>query len=257
MFRNIEGLQDFNIIMPETRISGLSAMIRAKDELEYLEYAVASIIDWMDEIVICVQTGIGAGVPIDLDPTLIMAFMIKEQYPGKIKVFSYPFNSFPNGPGHDKQSRNSVYERAYFYNWCLSKTNHEYVCKWDGDMIALDGVGETIRARMEDYHLIYLTGAEMVSWTNQSVNPYTACEPRIFKVEDHTYYITGAYCEQFTHNFNPVNQKILSGHQFKHFKWAKSESSITKAWPENWRDISHFQELMDRKQQGREYAGPE
>ena len=249
MFKNIEGLQDYNIVMPETRPPGLSAMIRVKDEAEYLERSVESIINWMDEVVICLQGE-------QSDRSSIIAETLANKYPDKIMVYCYPFNSFPNGPGHDKQKLNSAYERAYFYNWCLSKTTRQYVCKWDGDMIALDGAGVQIREQLGTVGFMCLTGSEMVSETHQSIKPFTACEPRIFKVTDETYYITGSHCEILNPKCLSRKHKIFPGHQFKHFKWAKSQASISKAWPENWEEIHHFQGLMKRKQQGQEYAGP-
>jgi len=124
-------------------------------------------------------------------------------------------------------------------------------------MVALPETGKRIRELLEHYNLIYLTGAEMVSETHQSIKPFTASDPRIFKVADHTFYETGPYCEQLRHRYKVYAQLVIPGHQFKHFKWCKSEQSITKAWPDNWREIPHFQNLVERKQEGRRYARPE
>ena len=39
----------------------------------------------------------------------------------KVRVYRYPFDSAPNGPGHDKRCSSVEASRAFFYNWTTGK----------------------------------------------------------------------------------------------------------------------------------------
>lgn len=221
---NIEGLADWNIVMGE-RIPGISAMVRLKEEAEYVIRSLESIL-FCDEIVICLQGEQTDGTDV----------LVKEWAKGRdnIFVYEYPFDSLPNGPGHDKQPKGSVYERAYFYNWCLSKTTRSHVLKWDGDMVAVKGIENYLKG-----DLASIKGKHVYKSGKSREVVFGSC---YFRVTPETYYITGPKCEDLTIRKAPV----VGGLSFIHYKWLKSEASITKAWPKNWREIEHFRNLRAR-----------
>jgi hypothetical protein len=173
----------------------------------------------------------------------------------KIRIFHYPFESIPNGPGHNRQVLGSVYERAYFYNWCLSKTRYQWVSKWDGDMVALPCLADgLLDAALSACDAIKFPGLEMVAIDRISkTHPEAASDYRLFRATPETYYQTGRYSEvlHLPRSFHVCNLPP----QYLHFKWCKPIESITKAWPDGWESIPHFQDLMKRKEPGPTYAG--
>ena len=262
--QNIEGYAQYDIDLGtwENRRPGLSAMLRLGNEEEFIGPCVESIIDWFDEIVCCLQCSTDRTEDI-----------LRDFGSDKIRIHHYPFKSLPNGPGHNRQPRGSVYERAYFYNWCLAKTKREWVAKWDGDMVAHDWLGPVIKAHMAsgDCDVICFAGTNIVHGLRHvSRNkPATANEPRVFRVYPGVYYFTGKMCEDLCHpefrrgaGFGQGGAAAdgsrcvkLDRHGYLHFKHAKAEDAAIKAWPENWMQVPHFQRIYAYAEPGREYAG--
>lgn len=241
---SIERLTDWNIPAEHPRIPGLSAFIRLKDEAEYIIPALESIKGWCDEIVIALQG----------DQTDGTAELVRDwaKDKNKVRVLVYPFDSVPNGPGHDKQQRGSVYERAYFYNWTLAHTTRTHVLKWDGDMVALDDTGR--RLRTTGAHNIAFYGAEIAQRDGLvlSRRPHTSSEVRMFRVTPGTFYETGPMCERLV----GVQQHDRMPHvAYLHFKHSKAFSSRIKAWPEGWQEMDHFKAIAARQELGEPYKG--
>lgn len=239
MMPNIEGFTEYDIPTDwhANREPGLSAMIRLKDEIEWIRPCLDSIVGWFDEIVICLQNCT------DGTDEVVREYAAAYDH---IAVYDYPFDSHPNGPGHDAHPVDSVYDRAYFYNWSLAKTTRTHVAKWDGDMVAMDRLGDTVRELISRFDIVRCFGVDICGAELQmSQHQHTANEPRFFRVTPDTYYRQGPYCEVFTgHHFNGYN---IAWPTYLHFKWAKDIESASKAWPDNWRDIEHFQRIYANK----------
>lgn len=237
---------DWEIRPPEKRLPGLSAMIRVKNEAEWCCCSLESVASWCDDIVIALQ-----GEQTDGTDKLIY-----EWAGNKECVYEYPFDSWPNGPGHDQHPTGSVYERAYFYNWTLAKTKCTHVVKWDLDMVAMDDAGEKIRAAMESHDFVRFEGAEIVERDPLRVSrehPTANIETRVFPA-DRCRFVTGQYCEALEGQPSRDEQYTIPGPMYLHFKWCKRD--FAQAWPEDWRQIPHFQRLTARAKVGRLYDGP-
>jgi hypothetical protein len=241
---NIEGMTEWNIPEVRERVPGMSAMLRLKNEAEFIRPCVLSILDLFDEVVCCLQNS--------TDGTEAILQQINSP---KIKIYNYPFDSLPNGPGHGKQPRGSVYERAYFYNWCLAKTTRAWVSKWDGDMVALPWINN-ITALTAGSDAIKIPGTNIVGmnpWFMSKYQPETPIDIRFFRVGEGVHYESGMRSERLV---LPDNYYVLgiphSG--YLHFKFCKSEDSQRAAWPENWRDVDHFQRICDRAEPGAPYV---
>ena len=104
-------------------------MLRVKNEASKIYYALKSIYQVFDEIVL-VDNG-------STDRTLEIAreFKTKEDKSDKIKIYFYPFTLARCGDENYGTPEDSVSSLAYYYNWTLSKCSCRYVCKWDGDMV--------------------------------------------------------------------------------------------------------------------------
>ena len=247
---NIEGLTEWEIPEVDYRELGLSAMLRVKDEAEYLPAAIRSIYPWCDEIVIAVQGE-------QSDHTAQIAESWAEL--DKVRTIYYPFDSVPNGPGHGDQPRGSVYERAYFYNWTMAHCRRRHVMKWDGDMVATDDAGSVIKAAINaGSEGVRFKGVEIVDadkMLQSAIHPYANTETRVF-VAEKVYYATGPACEILRGQNRLEGQVEIEHPLYLHFKWAKSEASATKAWPENWREKAHFKRIYQRSKPGEQYTGP-
>lgn len=242
---NIEGFTEYSINpdWAKDREPGLSAMIRLKDESEHIRQSLDSIVSWFDEIIICLQPCA------DDTPEIVKAYESD-----KIKIYEYPFESQPNGPCHDSHDEGSVYDRSYFYNWSLAKTTKTHVSKWDGDMVAMDWLGYTAKELLTRYDVVRCQGIDICGDWKMSPHHLTANEPRFFRVTEETFYQQGKFCEVFTkHHADGIS---ISKPGYLHFKWAKSLNSATKAWPDNWKEIDHFNRIYKNKAQPiEEYTG--
>lgn len=255
-FENIEGHTAWNISrqMYENRKPGLSAMVRLKNEAQFLEYSIASIIDWHDEICLFPQG-------IQRDRTLDICYHLASAHPDKVKVFPYPYESVVNGPGHHMQPRGSASERAYFYNWCMSKTTREFVNKWDGDMIAYDWLGKRVRDEMKSRDGVYFRGIDLAGpkLEFESRNRNTASELRVHRVTEEAFYYTHTHCEHLSiASFNKIeNVTKIREHAFIHLKWCKSEMcDSTVGWPEDWESKhQYYSDIVENKKAQLPYLG--
>lgn len=240
------------------RERGVSAMLRVGNEQEWIGPCLESILEFFDEIV----------VTIDCDDRTLD--IIETFNSPKIEVYEYPFDINPNGPGHDGYPADSVHDRAYYYNWSLSKTTKTHVSKWDADMLMLPKYAtEEFRETVLDNNIVKMSGWEVVDPEFERVsanNPTTGKEVRFFKVTPRLHYEQGELCENFTYP-EPgeiLNKPILSAYRlwylvsgneihldeptYLHTKHIKS--SDKQAWPDNWEEMDHFQEIENRKVEG-------
>ena len=144
------------------RIQGprrISAMMRVKDEEEFLDASVRSIVDLADEVVLV------DNLSTDRTPEIIEA--LRRAYPGKVVTYSYPHAIRSRGREHwelasSPDGPRSPQLTSTYYNWCLARCTQPYVLKWDGDMIATDGFAGAIEAwRRAGAAVLTLVGANV------------------------------------------------------------------------------------------------
>lgn len=258
--RNREGHDEYYIdpYWYDDRERGVSAMLRVGNEEEWIGPCLESILEFFDEIV----------VTIDCDDRTLE--VIETFDSPKIKVYEYPFDINPNGPGHSEYPADSVHDRAYYYNWSLSKTTKTHVSKWDADMLMLpEYVTEEFRQTVLENNIVKMSGWEVVDSRFERVsanNPTTGKEVRFFRVTPRLHYEQGALCENFTYpepgeilekprlsayrlwNLVSGNEVHVDEPTYLHTKHIKS--SDKQAWPENWEEMDHFREIDDRKAEG-------
>ena len=130
-FQNLEGLTsyDFSFEAGDKR-TGVSAMLRVKNEAPKIRCCLGSVFDLFDEIVV-IDNGSSDGTQ-----DLVRQFQREHDRDGKIALYDYPFSVSRCGPEHDATPEDSVHSLAYYYNWALSHCTRGYVCKWDADMVA-------------------------------------------------------------------------------------------------------------------------
>lgn len=245
-FRNREGFPDWNI--PEDHVArrtvGLSAMVRLKDEETWIAACLASILPWFDEIVCVIQPCTDATEQV-----------IRTFDDPRIVVAPYPFDSHPMGPGHDACPADSVYASAYYYNWALAKTTRTHVCKWDGDMVAMDWLGGRLRGLIGGgTDRISFHGINIVSDDLRYVGRAARCPTDgVYRVTPETYYEQGPITQQ---SCGIGEGYAIKRPAFLHFKWSRKPlASATKQWPKGWETMPHFQAFLKQREPARFYTG--
>ena len=110
----------------------VSAMVRVKNEEEFLHAAVRSIVDSVDEVVLVDN--------LSTDDTPIIMAGLQAAYPQKVRLYRYPHPVARVGQETWElvgRSRGmSPHLSGRYYEWCLKRCRQPFVLKWDGDMIA-------------------------------------------------------------------------------------------------------------------------
>jgi glycosyltransferase involved in cell wall biosynthesis len=108
---------------------GVSAIIRLKNEEDFLELALASIEPFFDEFIV-VYNGCT-----DRTPEIVEGFAAANEK--RVKAFHYVPEVFPQGSEMQRRlPANDVNSLVHYYNFALSKATRQVCAKWDGDMIA-------------------------------------------------------------------------------------------------------------------------
>lgn len=247
---NREGYTEFNIDPDrwKNRKPGLSAMVRLGDEDEWVGYCIKSILPWFDEIV-CVLND-------SQDDT---EEIVRSFDSPKITVYQYPFRHWPNGDGFKDQPANSIHSKTYYANWALSLTSHVWVAQWDGDMVAQDWLGAKTHTLIESGKIdaIYLQGINIVhglQYMSKAQPVIRESQPRFYRVRPEVHYVNGLKTNiliGLTKRFYKADTP-----DYLHFKWAKRKESAHRWWPENWKEMPHFQSIEGRVEPGDRYNGP-
>jgi uncharacterized protein YnzC (UPF0291/DUF896 family) len=112
----------------------ITAMIRVKNENEFLFASVLSKAHLVDEIVIIDN--------LSTDRTPEEVEQLRRELGSKVKTYSYPYEVARMGEDYHALQRNDPKSPGLLhnvYNWCLAKCRMTFIMKWDGDMIAVDG----------------------------------------------------------------------------------------------------------------------
>ena len=224
---------------------GLSALVRLRDEESWCKLALESIV-WFDEIVIVLNCCS------DRTPVIVERF--RDRHPDKVVVADYPHVIHPMGPGHDACPTDNANASAALYNFTQSLATRRHVCKWDGDMVAMDWLGDRVRELMDDgHHRIKMFGTDIVG----DDLTHIGCQPLC--PTNGVYQVAGTRYEQgqMTQSLRGAAEPTAEIRDaFLHFKWARNPfAAATVQWPENWQDIPHFQRIAERRQPVAHYAG--
>ncbi len=226
------------------RRAGLSAMFRVHNEEAWIGLALDSVLPWVDEAVVV------------LNRCTDRTAEIVSRYGDDVRVFDYPFKLHAMGPGHDDCPADSVHACAYYYNYAQAMTRYSHVLKWDGDMVAFDWLGDTIRRLMEAGHdRIKFEGRDLVGDDLKHIGCHPRCPTNgVYKVRAGVHYAQG----QMTQSLRGVPEPphMVERPAFIHMKWSrKSFASATVQWPPDWHEIPHFQRIAERRHPVARYEG--
>lgn len=166
---------------PRPAAKTISAMVRVKNEGEFVEASVRSIVDLVDEVVIV------DNLSTDQTPQIIAK--LASEYPEKIRTYSYEYRLARQGEENAALAssgdwRSSPHSIANFYEYCISLCNHPYILKWDADTIATQAMAPALeRFRSNSAEVLWHIGANVHE--NRRVliagHPYEDPEPRLFR----------------------------------------------------------------------------
>jgi hypothetical protein len=248
-YKNYERIEEFYLDRHfyNRRPHGLSAMMRVKNDEDWIFYAIQSILHIVDEVVVVLQ-----------NCTDNTETIIREINSDKIRIYNFPFDSFPSGKYHKNYLKNSIFNRAYYYNYALSKTKYSYVWKWDGDHAAYEDRVIELRQIVDSkkFDIIHYFGYDIYGedLAHLCKDPFCSNEPAIFRVQKFSFYYSGELCEMFSYptvyKLKPVSIYNYPRPLFIHFKYAKGVNCLGKGWVNDWRDDLYFKSIADRKSKG-------
>jgi glycosyltransferase involved in cell wall biosynthesis len=192
---------------------GLSAVMRCKNEEEYVVASILSIYRIFDEIVVILNNS--------TDRTRKLIEDLLSDHP-KIRLLEYANECSPIGPGYyERILTKPEASLAKYYNWCLDQTSFSHVCKWDGDMIAIP-IFEQVRALIKSSDVVIFDGYDVLG--EHTSDP----EPRIFKYDAaHARYVDGDFYEVLEHNYRKIS--YMQQKCYLHMKLVKKEW-INRRW---------------------------
>ena len=195
------------------RPMGLSAVMRCKNEEEYVVASILSIYRIFDEIVVVLNNST------DRTRRLIEDLLLDRP---KIRLLEYANECSPIGPGYyERVVAKPEGSLARYYNWCLDQTSFSHVCKWDGDMIATP-VFEQVRALIESSDVVMFDGYDVLG------KDTTDFEARIFKYDPaRARYVDWDLYEVIDHNYAKISH--VREKCYLHMKLVKKEW-IHKDW---------------------------
>lgn len=231
------------------RRDGLSALIRLRDEEAWVRLALESFVDWCDELVVVLNCCS------DWTPTLVEEF--RSRHPDKTRVYQYPHEIWPMGPGHDLCPEGDPRASAALYNFTQSKSRCSHVIKLDGDMVMMDWAGAEIRRLMSEGHdRVRFSGVDLVGDDlRHTGNHPTSRTNGVYKVTSQTWYKQGPVTQNLQ-GIAGVPEYEIERPAFLHCKWArKSFASASVQWPANWSEMLHFRVIAARRHPVAVYEG--
>lgn len=247
--KNIEGLKDFDI-PPDFNIkhrAGFGAMMRLRDEAEWIVPCLLAVRDCFDEIVVILNRST------DNTREMIEALRLPN-----CRIYEYPFEIAFRGPAHAAVPPASVRHSAFFYNWCLSKLRCTWVAKWDGDNVALLHFRDTLDLiRLNTCDVIENCAWDMVGPRADMLGAQkrVSHEGRVFRVGLGVHYTPSGngftQALRYPQRYRHIRQEDPT---FLHLKWCKRDP--TCYWPQNWRDLPHFRAIANRHLPRHKYTGP-
>lgn len=177
--KNAEGDQDYNLDLVKwatEKPSGISACIRVRNDQQFLESAVNSILPFVEEVNLVVQ-------PSD-DNTLHIANGLADRN-HKVNVHFYPYiPHWIDTYGHYNSPENSLYHLAYMSNWALNTCNYSWILKVEADVIALSSMAK-FRKIIEDNpgrKLYY--GLVLLNLAGENFNRFSVTNPRNWGMDE-------------------------------------------------------------------------
>jgi hypothetical protein len=197
----------------------IGAVVRIKNEEDFLAASILSIADFTDEIVIIDN--------MSTDGTPAVIEDLKGRLGPKLAVYSYPHAVTRVGEEYHATYRANPESPALlhnFCNWCLSKCTMPFVMSWDGDMIALDNLAPRVASFKQSGDLQFNFGGHNLSSDRRHILSWPAgIEPRIYPRES-TRSVYGEYGGEVAQSWvMPENILVWKEPVYAHMKYCKKD----------------------------------
>jgi glycosyltransferase involved in cell wall biosynthesis len=203
----------------------ISAMVRVKNEEQFLRASIESIVDLVDEVVLI------DNLSTDSTPAIIRD--LAQRYPGKVRPFTYTHAVARYGSENEELASTRDGRRyprllKNFYNWALQQCRYPFIFKWDGDTVALDALAVRLAGfRTGDALALWHTGANLHEDGEHLIagHPYEDMEPRLFYRRFARYTNEFKYCETLKSpyvQFYPDVNEYAAEPLYVHLKHCKS-----------------------------------
>jgi glycosyltransferase involved in cell wall biosynthesis len=215
---------------------GLSAIVRLRNEADFAETSLKSILPFFDEIVVVFNDCT------DRTPEIVAEFA--RQNPDQVRAFHYGPRVFPQGSDqHRCLPANSVHSLVHYSNFALSKASYQVRCKWDGDHVAEPKSFERVVRQLRELKVgtwawwlspwrvgyWWYTGVNLWDHNGQIAVPQT--QPMVGRRKDNGFWPAGRWI-MFKHHptFEYLFTRLLApkfvGCLFFHLKGMKKDRGI-------------------------------
>jgi len=206
-----------------SRKPGISGFMRLKNEEQFVEKTIKSVIDSLDELVI-VHNGCS-----DRTPEIIESCRLR--YPDRIRIFEYGPRVFaPGSVEHLHEPMGSPHSLVNYSNYALQKTTRKVAIKIDGDEVyfgePFKQLADNIRGGKQPIP-IGISGVNL--WDEMGeirVNAQHAVlsglDKGFFAVSRKTFFVHYRHYELFTHAF-----ESSAGILFYHLKGLKKDRGLS------------------------------
>lgn len=252
MLKCLEGYKEFHLPdnYDEKKEPGWSAMMRLKNEEEFIVPCLLSVKDLFTEFIIILNQV--------TDRTRELIDLL--QLPN-ILIYEYPFAVVPSGPRQVDVPIHSVFSEIHHYRWSVSKVNYNFMTRWDGDHIAMSSFCETQKlVKSDKYDVIWDTAWDLVGDKADmlGMQQQVAQEPRTHRLNGMIK--TGFNPTKYTHGttfITPQRMYQIKEPDFLHMKWCKKNPY--HHWVDKFGDeakkIDHYEKIADRHRAVTRYNG--
>lgn len=218
---------------PRRRAPGISAVVRAKNEAQFLEQGVTSILPFADDVVITFNDCTDATSDIVAD--------LARRHPEQIRAYEYVPRVFPSGSDEQRTLPPDHLNSFVFYNnFALSRVRRRVCFLWDSDQIAIpqafERVVASLRALKPNSAAWWFSPHKWGYWYHQGVNLWARdgklavlkARPFMGQRRDHGFYTITPRVRYRHHPLYPIlNTRWLwrkrIGVLFYHLKYLKPD----------------------------------
>lgn len=209
-------------LVTTSRKPGISGFMRLKNEEQFVEASIESVIDSLDELII-VHNGCT-----DRTPEIVESCRLR--HPNRIRIFEYKPRVFPPGSvQHLQEPMGSPHSLVNYYNYALAKTTRKVAVKIDGDEIYLRGpfkqLADEIRAEKCSTPIgisgLNLWDAKGEVSINANHPVMASLDKGFFTVSPRTFFVHDRHYELFTFAF-----ERSAGIFFYHVKGMKKDRGV-------------------------------
>jgi glycosyltransferase involved in cell wall biosynthesis len=204
------------------RKPGISGFMRLRNEAQFVEMAIESVVDCLDELVI-VHNGCT-----DRTPEIIEA--CRQRHPEKVRVYEYkPTVHLPGSEEHRSHPMGSPNSLVNYYNFALAKTTHKIALKIDGDDLFLPELFRKVTDKVRSGELslpigiigINLWDANGEIKVNAEFPLKGGMDKGFFEVSPRTFFVHYRHYELFTYGF-----ERSAGVVYYHLKGMKNDHGL-------------------------------